>query len=328
LSKSKSELPIAITPGEPAGIGLDVCLLADPELPKHLHRFYIADPEAVQARANELRLKISVNLLTDFTDYDRNSLNVMPIPLGYRPVPGQLDTRSGPYVIACLEKAVSLWTQDQIRALVTGPIQKSLVNDSGLPFSGHTEWLAQRTATPQVVMMLVSGDLKVALVTTHLPLAQVPKAVTREAVMSTIDITLAALEQQFGIKTPRLAVCGLNPHAGEGGHLGSEEIEVIQPAMAALRAQGKTLIGPLPADTAFTPHILNQCDAVIAMYHDQGLPVLKHHGFGDAVNVTLGLPFIRTSVDHGTALDLAGHGQVDPGSLVAAVTLAHSLQRP
>jgi 4-hydroxythreonine-4-phosphate dehydrogenase len=325
LSKSKSDRLIAITPGEPAGIGLDVCLLANAGLSKHQKYVYVADPRAMSERASQLKLSSTFNVLQNLEDYQPDAINIIPIALDYPVTPGQLDTRSGPYVIECLDRALKLCTSGDADALVTGPIQKSVVNDSGIEFSGHTEWLADQTETEHVVMMLVSENLRVALVTTHLPLSQVSAAINHEAVARTIKATAHALRHQFRIKTPRIAICGLNPHAGEGGHLGTEEISIIQPAMSACSIPDLQLIGPLPADTAFTQRNLLQCDAVIAMYHDQGLPVLKHQSFGHAVNITLGLPIIRTSVDHGTALDLAGSGAADPGSLVAAIDLAASL---
>jgi 4-hydroxythreonine-4-phosphate dehydrogenase len=210
---------------------------------------------------------------------------------------------------------------------VTGPIQKSVVNQNGIAFTGHTEWLAERTKTDRVVMMLVDGGLGVALVTTHLPLSEVPGAITVEAVQATIAQTLKTLSEDFGLKTPRISVCGLNPHAGEAGYLGREEIDIITPVIETFKSRGALIQGPMPADTAFTKQALQNVDAVIAMYHDQGLPVLKHSGFGHAVNVTLGLPIVRTSVDHGTALDLAGSGRADPGSLLAAIHLADRMVR-
>jgi 4-hydroxythreonine-4-phosphate dehydrogenase len=209
--------------------------------------------------------------------------------------------------------------------MVTAPVQKSVINDAGIPFTGHTEFLAAATGTDRVVMMLATETLRVALATTHLPLAAVPAAITRELLLETLQILATDLRQRFGLQTPRIAVLGLNPHAGEGGHLGREELDTIIPALDTLRAQGMTLQGPLPADTAFNPKVLQQCDAVFAMYHDQGLPVLKYAGFGNAINITLGLPIVRTSVDHGTALDLAGSGAADPGSLHHALAQAISM---
>lgn len=327
LSKSESDHTIVITPGEPAGIGMDVCLASDAQLPKGLKRVYLADPTALAARADLLGLNYSVRALSNPNDYVPGDLNVIPCDLGYTAQAGKIDVRSGPYVVQCLEKAISLWEADPRTALVTGPIQKSVVNQSGIAFTGHTEWLAERTRTDKVVMMLVDGGLRVALVTTHLPLSEVSGAITTEAVSATIAQTLKSLSEGFGITTPRISVCGLNPHAGEAGYLGREEINIITPVIEQFQSRGDCIQGPLPADTAFTKQSLQDVDAVIAMYHDQGLPVLKHSGFGHAVNVTLGLPLVRTSVDHGTALDLAGTGRADPGSLLAAIHLADRLVR-
>jgi 4-hydroxythreonine-4-phosphate dehydrogenase len=249
----------------------------------------------------------------------------LPVELQALVQPGALNTANADYVLNTLTQAVTGCTDHTFNAMVTAPVQKSVINDAGIPFSGHTEFLAEMTDTPRVVMMLASGELRVALATTHLPLAEVPSAITAELLSETLTILHQDLKTRFGIDNPRIAVLGLNPHAGEGGHLGREEIEVIAPAIAQLRARGLNLTDPLPADTAFNPKVLDTVDAVFAMYHDQGLPVLKYVGFGSAVNVTLGLPIVRTSVDHGTALDLAGTGKADPGSLVAAIELAIAL---
>jgi 4-hydroxythreonine-4-phosphate dehydrogenase len=246
--------------------------------------------------------------------------------------PGALDARNAPYVLATLARAADGATSGEFAAIVTAPVHKGVINDAGIPFTGHTEFFAQR-ARREVVMMLVAnagsarngGDLRVALATTHLPLARVPAAITRANLVRTLRILCDDLILRFGIASPRIAVLGLNPHAGEGGHLGREEIDEISPAIAQLRAAGFDIGGPLPADTAFVPAQLARVDAVLAMYHDQGLPVLKHAGFGHAVNVSLGLPYVRTSVDHGTALDIAGTGQADVGSLIAATRLALEL---
>jgi 4-hydroxythreonine-4-phosphate dehydrogenase len=228
-------------------------------------------------------------------------------------------------VLATIERAVSGCLSGEFDALVTGPVQKSVINEIGIPFSGHTEFLAELTDSPQPVMLLVAGTLRVALLTTHLPLREVPDAITPDRIASVLRVLSADLVTKFGIRTPRIAVLGLNPHAGEGGHIGTEEREIIEPTLVTLRREGMALIGPLSADTAFTPEKLRHYDAILAMYHDQGLPVLKHVGFGRAVNVTLGLPIIRTSVDHGTALDMAGTGRADDGSLRAALSLAIEL---
>jgi 4-hydroxythreonine-4-phosphate dehydrogenase len=238
---------------------------------------------------------------------------------------GQLQVHNAPYVLNCLDSAIAVCQQGAAAALVTAPVQKSIIADAGIPFTGHTEYLADQTHTKRVVMMLVGGGLRVALATTHLPLSAVSASITPALLDEVIDIVFTDLNKKFALTSPRLLVAGLNPHAGEGGHLGHEEQEVIEPAIERARARGADIVGPLPADTLFTPNILKGADAVLAMYHDQGLPVLKMQSFGGGVNVTLGLPFIRTSVDHGTALDLAGTGRADTGSLKEALALARSL---
>jgi 4-hydroxythreonine-4-phosphate dehydrogenase len=240
---------------------------------------------------------------------------------------GKLDLRNGAYVLDTLRHAIDGCQTGEFAGLVTGPVHKGVINDAGIPFTGHTEFLAELTHTPRVVMMLAGGGMRVALVTTHLPIREVADAITPAAVEETLRILHAALKRDFGIAAPRVLVAGLNPHAGEGGHLGREEIEVIEPVLARLRAEGMDLMGPLPADTLFQRKYLEACDAVLAMYHDQGLPVLKHASFGEGVNVTLGLPIIRTSVDHGTALDLAGKGEVNDGSLRVAIATALEMAR-
>ena len=237
-------------------------------------------------------------------------------------VPGQLDVENAGYVLACLKNAVNGCVENQFSALVTGPVQKSVINEAGIPFSGHTEFLAEQTASARPVMLLVADTLRVALLTTHLPLREVPNAITAARIDSTLRTLDDGLRTYFGLEAPRISVLGLNPHAGESGHLGEEERFIIEPALDALRDSGLNVTGPVPADTAFTREHLETTDAVLAMYHDQGLPVLKHHGFGRGVNVTLGLPIVRTSVDHGTALELAGTGNADTGSMMAAVELA------
>jgi 4-hydroxythreonine-4-phosphate dehydrogenase len=252
-------------------------------------------------------------------------LSVIDIPLQAPVVAGRLDAANAPHVLSMLDRALDGCRSGEFAAMVTAPVQKSVLNEAGIPFTGHTEYLAERTHTPQVVMLLAGGGLRVALATTHLALARVPGAITRELLRSVLRILEADLERRFGIAQPRILVAGLNPHAGESGYLGREEIEVITPVIEELREAGMRLEGPFPADTLFTPRVLAQGDAVLAMFHDQGLPVLKHAAFGEAVNVTLGLPIIRTSVDHGTALDRAGHGEVDAGSLHAAIALAFEM---
>jgi len=261
-------------------------------------------------------------------DYARGNaapLSVIDIPLAAPVTPGRLDAANASHVLAMLDRAIDGCVSGEFAAMVTAPLQKSVLNDAGIPFTGHTEYLAERTKTPQVVMLLAGGGLRVALATTHLPLARVPEAITPQLLRSVLRILDADLRKRFGIAAPRILVSGLNPHAGESGYLGREEIDVITPAIEALKREGMRLEGPYPADTLFTPRVLAQGDAVLAMYHDQGLPVLKHAAFGEAVNVTLGLPIIRTSVDHGTALDRAGSGEVDAGSLHAAIALAFEM---
>ncbi|MBO6558211.1 MAG: 4-hydroxythreonine-4-phosphate dehydrogenase PdxA [Pseudomonadales bacterium] len=323
LSKSKSEITLGITPGEPAGIGPDLCLASFEDI-ADTRLIYFTDPALLQARAAELNLDIPFNTL-DESGYQTGAMNIQPIKLSAPAQAGTLNPGNGAYVIETLEEAVQACEAGTIDAVVTGPVQKSVINDAGIPFTGHTEWLAERTNTSKVVMMLASGDLRVALATTHLPLSGVSAAITNSSLEETIRILHQDLIDKFGIGEPSILVCGLNPHAGENGHLGREEIEVIGPVLQKLRQESMDLIGPLPADTAFNPDKLTNIDAVLAMYHDQGLPVLKFASFGRAINITLGLPIIRTSVDHGTALDIAGTGKADTSSLVAAIEAASSL---
>ncbi len=258
----------------------------------------------------------------------RDCPQVEHVPLARPAVPGRLDPANSRYVLATLERAVRGCMEGEYHAMVTAPVQKSVINDAGIAFTGHTEFLAERSGAGQVVMMLVGGGLRVALATTHLPLAKVPGAITREGLVGTLRIIDGDLRARFRIAKPRILVSGLNPHSGEAGHLGTEDQEVIAPAIALAVAAGIDAAGPIPADTLFVPERLKQADAVLAMYHDQGLPVLKYASFGRGVNVTLGLPFVRTSVDHGTALELAGTGRADPGSLIEAVKLAIQLASP
>ncbi|MEJ2417786.1 MAG: 4-hydroxythreonine-4-phosphate dehydrogenase PdxA [Exilibacterium sp.] len=328
-SASSDSLRIALTPGEPAGIGPDLAItLAQREHAAEI--VVIADPELLRERASRLRLPLVLREL----DPDRpprphagGELTVLPIATRAKVIPGQLAPANAGYVLRALDVAVEGCLQGQFDALVTGPVQKSVINDSGIAFSGHTEYLAQKTHTDKVVMMLATEGLRVALATTHLPLSRVAEAITTESLRQVIRILHRDLRHHFGISSPRILVCGLNPHAGEGGHLGREEIDIIEPLINELRHQGMDLRGPLPADTLFTPKYLHNADAVLAMYHDQGLPVLKFKGFGNAVNITLGLPIIRTSVDHGTALDLAASGGADTGSLSTALEYALSMAR-
>ncbi len=315
---------LAITSGEPAGVGPDLCLaLAD--RPSSCRLVVLGDQGLLAARAEALGRTVRVVPFDPLAAPAPGVIEVLHITLRCASVAGRLDARNGAYVLDILDAAIAGCQSGRFAGMVTAPLHKGVICDGGVPFTGHTEYLADATATPRVVMMLVGGGLRVALATTHLPLAAVPAALTPAVLTETLRILHRSLVEQFGLETPRILVAGLNPHAGEGGHLGREEIEVIEPVLATLRAEGMDLVGPLPADTLFVPHTLARGDAVLAMYHDQGLPVLKHASFGGGVNVTLGLPIIRTSVDHGTALDLAGTGRADPGSLFAAVDLAASM---
>lgn len=320
-----SALPrIAITSGEPAGIGPDVLLhIATQAHPAQL--VAIADPELLRERAALLNIDIELipfDPAHPVTEHRAGILSVLPTKLAQHSEPGRLDTANARYVLNTLQLAVDGCVDGTFSAMVTPPVQKSVINDAGIPFSGHTEFLAQATGTHKVVMLLAAGSLRVALATTHMPLSAVPDAITAELLEETLTILHAELISKFGLADPVIAVLGLNPHAGEEGHLGMEEIETIIPALEKMRAKGMQLMGPLPADTAFNPKVLDKCDAVFAMYHDQGLPVLKYAGFGKAINITLGLPIIRTSVDHGTALDLAGTGKANSGSLQHAIETA------
>jgi len=295
---TKNSPRIALTSGEPAGIGPELCARVARDYPV-----------------------VAIG--------DRSLLAGCPriehVPLAAPAVPGKLDTRNSRYVLAILDRAIEGCLSGEYDAMVTAPVQKSVVNEAGIAFTGHTEYLAERLRAPQVVMMLVGGGLRVALATTHLPLAEVPRAITKPGLLAVLKVVDADLRRQFRIAAPRILVAGLNPHSGESGHLGREEIEVIAPAIEAARAAGIAASGPIPADTLFVPERLREADCALALYHDQGLPVLKYASFGRGVNVTLGLPFVRTSVDHGTALDLAGTGRADPGSLIEAIELALQL---
>ena len=303
-----------LTAGEPAGIGPELVLKAA----RHLEGVaVIADEDLLEETT--LRLGLPANTLTD------NGAEIIHCPLRAAVIPGQLDPENSSYVLKTLRHAASMCLDTPGSRLVTAPVHKGVINDAGVAFSGHTEFLAGISGVDRVVMMLASGSFRVALVTTHLPLSAVAAAVTKESVSETIIIVARELKNRFSIAQPRINVCGLNPHAGEGGHLGHEEIRVISPAIEACRAEGINVNGPFPADTAFTKVQLEHCDASIAMYHDQGLPVLKYAGFGKAVNITLGLPFVRTSVDHGTALDIAGSGKADVGSLLEAISTAREM---
>ena len=319
---------IAVTSGEPAGIGPELCL--------HLAGYQgdarpvvLGDRGLLEARAARLGLNVVFREFSAKFPVDRSIpgvLDVLHIPLAVPSQAGRLDAANGAYVLALLDRALAGCQSGEFAAMATAPVHKGVINDAGVPFTGHTEYLAEKTATPLVVMMLAGetgqGPLRVALATTHLPLKDVPAAITAEVLEQTLRILHADLRGKYGLAQPRILVAGLNPHAGEGGYLGREEIEVITPVLDKLRAEGMALAGPYPADTMFTPPILAQGDAVLAMYHDQGLTALKYATFGKGINVTLGLPIIRTSVDHGTALELAGTGRADPGSLFEAVAEA------
>ncbi|WP_028455235.1 4-hydroxythreonine-4-phosphate dehydrogenase PdxA [Chitinilyticum litopenaei] len=322
--------PLAITSGEPGGIGPELCVqLGQSNIPKENPLVIIADRTLLASRAAQLGLSC------DWPDYQPGSdapVSILHRPLAVPAAAGALNPANAGYVLATLDVAIAGCRAGEFAAMVTAPIHKGVINDADPAqyFSGHTEYLAERSQTARVVMML-AGDtrdglpLRVALATTHLPLKDVAAAITREGLVATLRILHADLRDKFGLASPRILVAGLNPHAGESGHMGREEIDTIIPVLEQLRAEGMTLIGPLPADTLFNPPVLAQGDAVLAMYHDQGLPVLKHATFGQGVNITLGLPFIRTSVDHGTALDLAGSGRADPESLFTATRLAARL---
>lgn len=321
---------IAITLGEPAGIGPDILLqMAQINWPHELVVF--SSPNVLNQRAEILGLPIKLTACEfDQTPEPHQSaqLKIVPITECAPVEPGILNPANAPYVLETLNQATKACLDRQCDALVTGPIHKGVINDFGLPFTGHTEYLANLCHIEKVVMMLATDALRVALVSTHLPLCEVPSAITKEAIITTIRTVDTSLKQHFNIRKPTLLVAGLNPHAGEQGHLGREEIDIIQPALESLRKEGLTLVGPLPADTLFTPHNLKDADAVITMYHDQGLPVLKYQGFGKAINITLGLPIIRTSVDHGTALPLAGSGKARADSLECAIKQAIEMSRP
>ena len=313
--------PLAVTTGEPAGIGPEL-IIALAQLPATLPWVAIGDPQLFRDRADLLGLRVTVGATGLSGD---GALVVCPVALTVPSTPGRLNVANAGYVLAMLERAAAGCSRGEFSAMVTGPVHKGVVADAGYPFSGHTEWLQERFGVAQVVMLLVADALRVALLTTHVPLAEVPALITAPRLAATLNVLIDGLRRDFGIAAPRVLCAGLNPHAGEGGYLGREELDIIAPELARWRARGEDVAGPLPADTLFTPQVLARADAVLAMYHDQGLPVLKHVGFGNAVNVTLGLPIVRTSVDHGTALDIAGSGGADCGSLRAALALAGAL---
>ena len=320
-------LRIGITPGEPAGIGPDLVItLAQQAWPVEL--VVCANAALLTERAAQLGLALSI-IPYDASAAPRpqqaGTLTVVDFALAEPVIAGTLNVANGRYVVDTLTFAGEKCISSEFAAIVTGPVHKGIINQAGIPFSGHTEFFALQSNTPYVVMMLATEGLRVALATTHIPLAYVAKAITRERLLKVLTILHQDLQQKFAIAAPRIYVCGLNPHAGEDGHLGREELDIIIPTLNELRAEGMQLIGPLPADTLFQSKYLDHADAVLAMYHDQGLPVLKHMGFGRSVNISLGLPLIRTSVDHGTALDLAGTGKADAGSLFHAVNQAITL---
>jgi 4-hydroxythreonine-4-phosphate dehydrogenase len=319
---------IALTSGEPAGIGPELCL-AIARAPIPCEVVCLGDRDLLAQRAQQLGWQITLR------DYDAthalhqaprphepNTLTVLHQPLGAPSKPGKLDRRNARYVLGLLDRAIDGTLSGEFAAVVTAPVHKGVINDGGVPFTGHTEYFAQRTGSALPVMLLAAPGMRVALATTHLPLKDVSAAITVDSLLAIAAVLDADLRKWWSLELPRIAVCGLNPHAGEGGYLGDEEIKVIGPAIKLMRERGIHATGPLPADTAFVPQMLAGCDAVLAMYHDQGLPVIKHAGFDRAVNVTLGLPILRTSVDHGTALDLAGTGRADSSSLAAAIQLA------
>lgn len=327
---SRGSLPLVITSGEPAGIGPELCLaLANQEFTQPI--VVLGSKSLLAQQAKDLGLTVS------FIDYQtkqdantapapKGSLYVLDVPLAVPAIPGKLDAQNAAYVLRLLDIACEGCQRGEFAAMVTAPVHKGVINQAGIPFTGHTEYLAEKTHTPLVVMMLAGGTpqgaLRVALATTHLPLKDVPQAITADLLIEVLQILHSDMQKKFGIAKPRILVAGLNPHAGEDGYLGREEIDVIIPVLEQLRATGMELIGPLPADTMFTPPVLAQGDAVLAMYHDQGLTALKYATFGQGINVTLGLPIVRTSVDHGTALSLAGTGKSDTGSLLEAVRQA------
>lgn len=315
--------PLVLTAGEPAGIGPDLCVQLA-QTPPDYPLVVIADKYLLQQRAQLLSMALH---LTDYIEGQQfvpcaQHLAVIHVPLLTTCTPGKLNAQNSEYVLATLRRAVQGCAFGKFSGMVTAPVHKGIINAAGIPFTGHTEFFAEQTHTAQVVMMLVGGGMRVALVTTHLALRDVPDAITPALLESVLRIVRSDLRKRFGILHPRIFVAGLNPHAGEGGYMGNEEVDVMIPVLNKLRAEGFNVSAPLPADTLFTPHKLAHCDCVLTMYHDQGLPVLKHASFGQGVNVTLGLPVVRTSVDHGTALDLVGTGKAEVGSLLEAIKLA------
>ena len=315
---------ILVTPGEPAGIGPDITVKIAQQ-PWATELIVVGDPDLLLARAKQLDLPLKLipfHQTDPIVSHIPGTLKIIPVLLKTHSIPGQLNPENAHYVIQCLELATHYCLQQLCDALVTGPVHKGILNNAGITFTGHTEFLAKCCHVKQPIMLFVTPETKVALATTHLALSEGPAALTQEKLKNLLRILHSELKKKFNLTEPRILVCGLNPHAGEQGHLGREEIDIISPALEELRLQGMKLVGPLPADTLFQPKYLDHADAVLAMYHDQALPVLKHKGFGRSVNISLGLPLIRTSVDHGTALDLAGTGKADPGSLFHALEQA------
>ncbi|WP_371751524.1 4-hydroxythreonine-4-phosphate dehydrogenase PdxA [Snodgrassella alvi] len=323
----KNQLIIAVTSGEPAGIGPDICLdLASQDWPQRI--VVLGDMQLLQQRAAQLNKKITIQAYQpDSNKPVSGVLEVCHIPVQVSVQAGKLNVQNAAYVLQLLDRAYTGIEQGEFAAIVTAPVHKGIINDSGIAFSGHTEYLAAKSATSQVVMMLTGGGLRVALATTHLPLRAVADTLTLELLTEVLTILHHDLQTKFGLIQPRILVAGLNPHAGESGHLGNEENDIIIPVISQLQQKGMQITGPFPADTLFQPFMLEQADAVLAMYHDQGLPVLKYASFGEGVNITLGLPFIRTSVDHGTALNLAGTGEATSSSLFAAIHAAVDMSR-
>lgn len=319
---------ILVTAGEPAGIGPDLCLqLAGPQTDCEI--VVIADQQLLQERASQLGLSVNITAIDPQQPPSltvHQELKVWHTPLVTNCVSGSLNISNATYVLKTLDLACDACLAGEAHAMVTAPVHKAIINDAGIAFSGHTEYLQQRCQSNQVVMMLACAAMRVALVTTHLPLSEVSAAITPERLNQVVKVLQAELQKRFDKPKPTIYVCGLNPHAGEDGHLGREELDIIIPTLAQLRQEGIDLVGPLPADTLFNSHNLDQADCVLAMYHDQGLPVLKYAGFGNAVNITLGLPIIRTSVDHGTALDLAGTGKASASSLLEAIAQANLMR--
>ena len=316
---------IALTPGEPAGIGPDLVIkISQSEFDAAL--VVVADPELIESRAEQLGVALKLETFSGQA-HQPGRIAIHPVSLRTSVESGVLNPANADYVLETLKVAVNECQAGHYHALATGPIHKGIINDAGYRFTGHTEYLAALTDSPQPVMLFVAKELFVALLTTHLSLSDVPQAITMQRLEQVIRVLHRELQEKFAVSSPRINVCGLNPHAGESGHLGEEEIKVIIPVIKKLKASGIDVNGPLPADTAFLPNYLNKTDVTLAMYHDQGLPVLKHRGFSEAVNVTLGLPIIRASVDHGTALDLAGSGKIDCGSLRAAIDLAVAIAK-